>query len=356
MDAYYAKWNCSKCHAATCEKCHVGYEAKLGHGDQTQEITIDTCDKCHLKKQSATLIGDMPEHKKKGPAPDIHYTIGLTCTDCHNAVEMHGDGTKYKTQLEAVTTKCEDCHNSPGKTVKGMAATQYSTDIGAHKIHEEKLSCTACHSGWALTCNNCHLDTRKGTKPVSDEFYLGVASDGKVKPFMKMEVLYDGASHMGYGEWFSHTVTDKAKDCAFCHDNLEVLCDSCEGEMLGKGGSFIPRKPTLSERHNWLTHPKLHLKKVDCLACHDPSLASPVKDCAQCHAEDSVLLTKVEGAPKYSLKNWDLTNKELIEKGNYVVGSNRIPALDLASILLIILTFAGCAIHGILRFINRRRK
>ncbi|MEA3486614.1 MAG: hypothetical protein U9R20_03065, partial [Thermodesulfobacteriota bacterium] len=71
---------------------------------------------------------------------------------------------------------------------------------------------------------------------------------------------------------------------------------------------------------------------------------------------DSVLLTTTEGTPEYSLTNWNFTNKELVEKGDYVVGSNRIPALDIIGILLIILTFAGCAIHGTLRFISRRRK
>ena len=236
MNEYYSKWNCSKCHASSCEKCHEGKH------DAFKEITIDTCDKCHFKKQTATFIGDMPAHKKKGPHADIHYEKGLTCMDCHNAEELHGDGTQYSSQLEAVTTKCEDCHNSPGKTVKDMPVTQYSTNIVSHKMHEDELDCTACHSGWALTCNNCHMDTREGTQPVSDEFYLGVAADGKIKPFIKMEAMYDDASHMGYGEWFSHTVTDDAKDCAFCHENSDVLCEGCEGQMLGEGGSLIPQE------------------------------------------------------------------------------------------------------------------
>jgi hypothetical protein len=237
MDEYYAKWNCSKCHATTCEKCH-------GEDPHKEDISknISTCDQCHFKKQTATFVGDMPAHKKKGPAPDIHYTKGLTCTDCHNAAELHGDGNVYTSQLEAVTTKCEDCHNSPGTTVKNMPVTQYSTDIDAHKIHGDKLDCIACHSGWALNCKNCHLDTRKGAQPVSDEFYLGVAADGKINTFVKMEAIYDNASHMGYGEWFSHTISDEAKDCAFCHRNPEVLCEGCEGEMLGKGGTFIPQE------------------------------------------------------------------------------------------------------------------
>jgi len=241
MDEYYTQWNCSKCHATTCEKCHGDYQ--LIHKDKGDlSKNMATCDQCHFKKQTATFVGDMPAHSKKGPAPDIHYTMGLTCMDCHNAAELHGDGTVYKSQLEAVTTKCEDCHNSPGKTVKEMPVTQYSTDIDAHEIHGDKLDCTACHSGWALTCNNCHMDTREGTQPVSDEFYLGVASDGKIKPFIKMEAIYNNATHTGYGEWFSHTVTDKAKDCAFCHESKEVLCEGCEGDMLGKGGSFIPQE------------------------------------------------------------------------------------------------------------------
>ena len=182
----------------------------------------------------------MPVHKSKGPNADIHYEKGLICTDCHNADEMHGDGTQYSSQLEAVTTECEDCHESSGKVVKDMPVTQYDPDIEAHSIHEGKLDCTACHSGWTVTCENCHLDTRKGTTFDATQFYLGVAADGKVKPFMKMTAMNEAnATHTGYGEWFAHTVTAEAKDCAFCHENKEVLCEGCEGEILGQGGSFI---------------------------------------------------------------------------------------------------------------------
>jgi len=65
----------------------------------------------------------------------------------HNAAEVHGDGNVYTSQLEAVTTKCEDCHNSPGKTVKNMTVTQYSTDIDAHKIHKDSIASLAIRDG-----------------------------------------------------------------------------------------------------------------------------------------------------------------------------------------------------------------
>ncbi|MDY6865754.1 MAG: cytochrome c3 family protein [Halobacteriota archaeon] len=242
MDEYYSDWNCSSCHATTCEKCHEGYPD--GH-TYTGEVnmSIDTCDQCHFKKQTATFIGDMPVHKSEGPHADIHYEKGLTCVDCHTAEEMHGDGSSDSTMLEAVTTSCEDCHSSPGKTVKGMEVKQYLTDNSAHKTHDGKLDCTACHSGWMLTCENCHLDTREGTTFDATQYYLGVGSDGKITPFIKMTAMDEfNATHIGWGEWFPHTVTDDAKDCAFCHENKEVFCEGCDGQILGKGGSFISQE------------------------------------------------------------------------------------------------------------------
>jgi len=242
MDVFYEEANCASCHATTCTKCHQGYIAAMGHGEETVEITMDTCDPCHFKKQTSTFIGDMPMHTSKGPHADIHYEKGLICTDCHSAEEMHGDGTIYDSQMQAVTTACEDCHRTAGTVVKEMNVTQYSLEISTHEIHDGTLGCAACHAGWTTTCVDCHLDTRKAAGGiVTDEFYLAVASDGMIKPFLKMSTSYGNETHTGYGEWMPHTITADAKDCAFCHENGEVLCEGCEGQMLGEGGSFIPQ-------------------------------------------------------------------------------------------------------------------
>nr|CBH37853.1 hypothetical secreted protein [uncultured archaeon] len=252
MDEYYEKWNCSKCHATGCEDCHGEYGAQFPHtAIEDPSTNMSTCDKCHFKKQTSIFIGETPAHGKipiKGdevPHPaDIHYQKGLTCTDCHTAEEMHGTGVEYSTMLEAVNVSCEDCHNSPGKIVKDMAVTQYSSDIPSHEVHGDRLDCSACHTGWAPTCVNCHLDTRKGTNVVIDDFHLGIGADGEIKPFLKMEATYENETHTGYGEWFPHTITKEAKNCTFCHNRSsgsEVLCDGCEGQILGEGGSFIPQ-------------------------------------------------------------------------------------------------------------------
>jgi hypothetical protein len=51
-----------------------------------------------------------------------------------------------------------------------------------------------------------------------------------------------GETHVAYGKYFTHTVTDEAKDCAFCHENPEVLCEGCEGALHEEGASFIPQE------------------------------------------------------------------------------------------------------------------
>ena len=235
MDKLYTDKNCANCHVTTCSDCH-GLEPH----EEDLSGNIETCDKCHLKKQ-ATFMGDMPAHKSKGPSADIHYEKGFVCMDCHTAEEVHGDGVEYYNMLTAVKVTCEDCHNSPGKVVKGMNVTQYSNDITSHEIHNEKLDCSACHIAWMPTCVNCHLDTMKTEGITIDKFYLLQAADGKIKPFLQMIAIFDNKTHTAYAEYFSHTITNEPHNCSFCHEDKEVLCDGFEGQILGpEGASFIP--------------------------------------------------------------------------------------------------------------------
>lgn len=240
---YYEQKNCQKCHVERCTQCHIGEDVYDVH---TKKVSMDACDPCHKKKQTSTFVGEMPMHKPgDGLNPDIHYEKGLICTDCHGMEDLHGDGNTYKTQLEAVSVTCEECHTDPDRVVKGMTPTQFTFDQNAHQIHAGKLDCIACHTGWSLTCNKCHIETRKGMKATSEEFYLGVNSDDMITTFMKMDAASssrNNESHIGYGEWFSHTVTPEAKDCTFCHENSEVLCEGVEAQILGEGGTLISQE------------------------------------------------------------------------------------------------------------------
>ena len=226
MDEYYDQWKCARCHAITCTNCHPGanmYESHL------YEITISTCEPCHGKKQTSTYVGDMPMHKSQGPNADVHYEAGLLCQDCHAPDELHGNGVTYDTQLEVTDVDCEGCHKDV-------------TESRSHTVHDGKLDCASCHTGWMLTCENCHLDTRKGMTTTSEKFLLGIANDGKITTFLDMNATIGNESHYGYGEWYAHTTSATGKECVFCHENPEVLGQGLEGQIIGEGGSLIPQE------------------------------------------------------------------------------------------------------------------
>ncbi|WP_445475532.1 cytochrome c3 family protein [Methanococcoides methylutens] len=236
MHVFYEERGCSACHATSCTSCHTG---EGGHGG---DITLETCDQCHFKKQTSYFQGELPAHKGIAPNADVHYEKGLDCIDCHTAEEVHGDGVAYGSQMEAVKTTCADCHTDPEKIVNGMAVTQYSIDNSAHSIHDEKLDCSACHSGWVITCENCHLETGQLDKIDVDRFYLARSVDGTIKPFINMTASYNNSTHTAFAEWVPHTTTSQAKDCVFCHENTEIFISDRDGVILGAGGSFLSQE------------------------------------------------------------------------------------------------------------------
>ena len=382
--------HCSACHSS-CGQCHVSRPESVeggfieGHLFQKTPPVDTNCTSCHGSRVENEFLG-----KNEGIPADVHHMKeGMACKECHTGDEMHGHGMdkepfdRYEVENRA---KCEDCHRMAGS--EKTEGAEYAADLvhPSHAIHQGKVSCQVCHSMPYKNCYSCHVGRDKSgtpyfkTEPSTIDFKIGLnprttedrpekyvtvrhipISPGLFDFYVK-DALTDIEKAPSWKFATPHNIqltTPQNESCLSCHGNNTLFLtknDVDSWEVEANKDVFAPLMPSPPVRHNWLEQPELHLKKVDCLTCHNPQLQSPIKDCQQCHAKDSILMTTAEEAPEYSLTNWSFTNKELIEKGNYVVGSNRIPALDLIGILLIILTFAGCTIHGALRFITRRRK
>ncbi|MBI4831230.1 MAG: hypothetical protein HY801_06680 [Candidatus Lindowbacteria bacterium] len=124
--------------------------------------------------------------------PDVHFRRGIGCIDCHDSVDLHGDGNIYSHQEYQVGIRCESCHGGPSKrpafrTERGdplrnvvvIGAKPYlrtkileeehiipvlHTSAGEspepapiwHDGHE-KLECYACHSASMPQCFGCHM-------------------------------------------------------------------------------------------------------------------------------------------------------------------------------------------------------
>ena len=148
---------------------------------------------------------------------DVHHTAGMECIDCHNDLEVMGDGSRYLHEEDAVKIKCEDCHflTKPNlvtyreldsatlkifdlrkydhinkEMIKGkdsevaMMNTFFENDtawmVGKNsgKIHplnppasiciknevHESLTCSSCHTAWAPQCIGCHNEFDKNAE------------------------------------------------------------------------------------------------------------------------------------------------------------------------------------------------
>lgn len=260
---------CVKCHA-NCYSCHGNFTTA-----HTRKVPMEVCVECHHGRVGVNYVGYLGGKKAKGPHPDVHFEKGLECMDCHTVEEIHGDGKYYTSEKLAVKVRCEDCHLTR-KVVKNMVAT-YNTSLIAHRIHDGKLACYACHAGWYQTCYNCHLDVllkekkKKIDKSYTDKFWLIEGYDGRIKPAYLMVVSYGNKTHVGWVEYCPHTITRKAKDCSFCHEKSEVLYPrtTLNGEVLGpsKASLLSPEKTILGLNVNLIGY--LLLASVVCgLAVH----------------------------------------------------------------------------------------
>ena len=260
----------------------------------------------------------------------------------------------------AEESRCASCHTSAeelsemAKAVaeaRGEVASPESYKkwlVGADFLDEDP-------HGSDLSCVDCH-----GGDPDGDSWETRHAGLQKDPTYPDPQSCGDCHEEIVEGdESIPHV------NLAHFNEEAKISCGQChvsKPASLGGGlteGHMFSRKPSDMHgwfRHEWLNNEELHLKKVDCQICHSLSLESAVKNCGQCHSKNSILVTQADTVSECSLKDWSFTNKELTEEGGFVVGSNRIPALDILGILIVILTFVGCCIHGGLRLIAGRRK
>ncbi len=153
---------------------------------------------------------------------DLHFEMGMACSDCHTSREMHGDGTAYDSMLAAGATdaRCEDCHAKSG-------SASDVPDTQAHTIHSNG-SCDACHMAAAVTCYNCHLQTlldshaKVAAGAFKDFILLLNDDDGNVRAGTYQSVYYDNKGFVAFGPFHGHSVTADGRDCEDCHGNARM--------------------------------------------------------------------------------------------------------------------------------------
>lgn len=201
----YDKLSCNQCHAKSCDQCHkVEVNGKKAYSLEKAK-SMENCLGCHAREKA--LLGLL----EKAGLKDVHFSKGLKCMNCHTAREIHGDGKEYVSMREkgAMDTKCENCHKEQKDTI-------------SHKIHKDKLDCTACHVRQVIVCANCHMDTmiRSGKRvaiPLHNWVFL-INYHGKVvSGNMQTFVVDKNKTFVLFAPYFSHDVVKEGRKCEDCH-------------------------------------------------------------------------------------------------------------------------------------------
>jgi hypothetical protein len=320
--------------ATGCAACHMPYaeDGKSRGGDRampkeklgrplrhviTKQIPVTQCATCHNGGSRAAMnfrgmMEAPPEgrqtfvyeqdllhgHAYTDQTPDVHFTRGMACIDCHTEREVHGDGQIYAKRHYEVEIRCETCHGTPGTIATGVTAqgrrlrnlflgavpnreslvtlvgkltgrthtvpqlaTLRTQPPGHDAKHLAKTECFTCHTAWAPTCYGCHIkmDYTKYTNQ------LDVAFDH----------LANEHSRQG---WFRLTAGVRIAD-------PEPVLGL---NWRGKAVPFVPRAQPLFSFVNAEGTLEYDFKKLG--FAHNPIVPHTVvrasRSCASCHAND----------------------------------------------------------------------
>ena len=283
------------------------------------------------------------------------------CYSCHNEelVEMSSEEREEMVE-QSVPFKSEIEVDEYLKSNKPVAQLSLSIDPKRYgdSVHSD-IECISCHEDIEeiphqqhlqvpTACCNCH------DEEIAEEVAKSV--HGKLSPD-KCTTSCIGCHDPHYGQSREVWESDfEVKGCLPCHD-LQG------GDLIKKHGTII------SQPKIHLTQLNCNLSGVGCVICHvssgkrDPhrivSAEFALKDCIMCHSANSILLTNSTNSQENLpglIALTKFTNKELMEGGQYIIGANRIPALDIIGLIIVFGTFALPIVHGGLRFILRKRK
>ncbi len=244
----YNDLSCKNCHTKSCEQCHAEKDGEICSYTIKKAKLMETCLACHSRAKVTFKIG-----KEKGVL-DVHVASGMVCTDCHIAQDIHGDGKSYKNMRDegAVKAKCENCHDPK------------DSDLRAHKVHKEKLDCTACHVANTTSCLNCHFSKFIETKKKKGNFFppiqdwtLLVNFRGKITSGNVQTLVYKDKTFITYAPYFTHAIQAKARACTDCHANeaITLIVDGKSVPMAkfedGKMVSWKGVVPLVPDNLHW---------------------------------------------------------------------------------------------------------
>ncbi|HUB08188.1 MAG TPA: hypothetical protein VMB50_14365, partial [Myxococcales bacterium] len=243
-----------------CARCHLWDRGAPGAGGRHRS---EGCSACHVlygldglsHSRDPTLAGEGAGHplqhrltaqipssqcahchwKGGGYYSDLHYRRGLECEDCHDSIDVHGDGNVYPTMHLQVSVACEDCHGTP---------TAYPWELpvgwGTPVTLDGPRGVFRDAAGDHLTSSRGNVEARWLRR--GDQAVL-VGLDGREHPIPLLRNLH---LH-GWGSEAARVAMDAIPahasklECIACHVKRIVQCQGChvESDFSRKGVDWV---------------------------------------------------------------------------------------------------------------------
>ncbi|MDH3619441.1 MAG: hypothetical protein OER91_01020 [Gammaproteobacteria bacterium] len=271
-----------------CLACHINDYPDDAHPALTRNVSDARCFGCHSRSARISLSyaglaetnppGNHPDLGTDTPTPshlrlpdgryverkpaDVHFTAGMTCTECHKGTDLMAAAGDAVHQRDAVDASCGDCHGIEG------------TDDQVHDAAHERLECATCHSQWAPQCFGCHMEydadgrqwdhieqreTAGRWNEQRSDFHndvgaLGVNEDGRIElfiPGMIMTLVHPDWEDEKFVRAFApispHTI-GAARSCESCHRS-SIALGLGKGAIELRGGEiqFTPDRSPLQD-------------------------------------------------------------------------------------------------------------
>lgn len=280
-----------------CFSCHAESKYKLVDEEYGRQITQSMCpDKMVDRNEYYGMV-----HKS------------FACLDCH-AYEYE----TFPHPMEALMEErfqCLDCHGYD----EAFAHFRFE------EIEMEFMESAHLNANPDFTCWNCH-------DPHS--YKLSIRDDGTN---IRDAIAYNNDI------------------CLSCHSDFsrfELLTERDEIDIL--------------DTHDWLPNQAAHFGSVRCIECHtsisDSVLVAhhvqskdlAVKNCAECHSKNSMLMASLfKHEARESRSTRGFINSVILNEA-YVIGANRNAVLSFIGVLVFLLAICGITAHIIARIIFKK--
>lgn len=285
-----------------CLWCHNNGGARVGLSYVGLAVTNPILGPHEAAPLEKTAYGVKVMHTKA----DIHYRRGIGCIDCHDSVDLHGDGNIYSHQEDQVGIRCTSCHGSYAeppdfRTERGRPLNQVTMEEGEPYLHtklfdeslriplvyippsgdswmaevwhkgHQRLECFTCHSSYVPECYACHMvrDDRK-TSPID-----WVAGLGEQQPPRPSEGSWAGRSLLQLWGNPILGVNSKNRISPFMPGGQAIFTH------LASSGNFV------KANHTFTTQGGLYGFSMN--PVHPHTVDEGSRTCGSCHSNDKAL-------------------------------------------------------------------